>query len=96
MRVAPDLRTYFEKPLLNGWILRRVTRLGKADRHELEQREAGIKLRFPTWEWADWDRNRLVWAEAGCLRAARLWSTKLSTARTLYDFNPMQPPKNNA
>jgi len=70
-------------------MLRRV----KASRkvcHELVQIEDNVTLPFP-WEWADWDRHRLVFAEAGCIRAAHLGSHKLATIHTLYDFNRMTP-----
>jgi hypothetical protein len=49
------------------------------------------KLVFANWEWADWDRERLVWAEGWCLRVATLGSHKLGSARTLYDFNEALP-----
>ena len=81
-----------EKTLPEGWVLRRITRHAKPDRHEVEQSEAGLKLSFPTWEWADWDRKRLVWAESGCLRAAKLGSRGLGKACTLQDFSAMKPP----
>jgi len=76
----------FEKSLRNGWILRRM---GWSGGYELEQ-PGECKLE-PAWEWADWDRHRLVWAEGGCLRAARLGIHKLGSVRTLYDFNGMDP-----
>lgn len=87
-----DLRLYCEKALPEGWTLKRITRFTKADRHELEQLETGLKLSFPVWEWADWNRNRLVWAESGCLRAAKLRSQGPVQIRTLQDFNDMRPP----
>jgi hypothetical protein len=77
----------FEKAIPKGWILRRTNRYPVKDRYELEQPEDGSKLLFPAWEWAEWDRNRLVWAEAGCLRAAKVGVHTLGTVRTLYDFN---------
>ncbi len=77
----------FEKSLRNGWILRRM---GWDGGYELEQ-PGESKLDFPAWEWAEWDRRRLVWAEGGCLRAARLGTHKLGPVRTLYDFNGMDP-----
>jgi hypothetical protein len=39
--------------------------------YELEQ-PGECKLVFPAWEWAEWDRRRLVWAYGDCLRAARV------------------------
>ena len=76
----------FEKSLRNGWTLRRM---GWDGGYELEQ-PGKCKLE-PDWEWAEWDRHRLVWAEGGCLRAARLGIHKLGSVRTLYDFNGMDP-----
>jgi hypothetical protein len=80
----------FEKAIRHGWVLRKV---GRQAGYELERPEEG-KLSFPAWEWADWDRQRLVWAEGGCLRAARVGAQKLGAFRTLYDFNDMVPPRN--
>ncbi|MBI2680071.1 MAG: hypothetical protein HYX25_03570 [Candidatus Solibacter usitatus] len=77
----------FEKTVRAGWILRRI---GWSGGYELEQ-PGECKLAFPAWEWADWDRRRLVWAESGCLLTARLGSQKLGTVRTLFDFNRMVP-----
>jgi hypothetical protein len=82
----------FEKALREGWILRR---LGWDDGYELEHPEEG-KLSFPSWEWAECDRNRLVWVDSGCLRAARVGTHKLGTVHTLYDFNSMVPPVRHA
>jgi hypothetical protein len=80
----------FEKEMPKGWILR-MRQNYLIDRYELQQREHGLTLEFPTWEWADLDRKRLVWAEQGCLRAARIEPRKLGAAHTLYDFNGMTP-----
>ncbi|MDP9115371.1 MAG: hypothetical protein M3O20_17045, partial [Acidobacteriota bacterium] len=76
-----------EKTIREGWILRRI---GWNGSYELEQ-PGECKLQFPTWEWAEWDRKRLVWAEGGCLKTAALGSHKLGSVRTLYDFNGMVP-----
>jgi hypothetical protein len=62
-------------------------------KYELEHRDHGLTLEFPTWEWADWDRNRLVWAEQGCLRAASVGPRELGSITTLHDFNAMTPTK---
>jgi hypothetical protein len=78
----------FEKVLRGGWILRRI---GWDGGYELVHPMEG-KLLFPAWEWADWDRHRLVWAERGCLRTARIGTQKLGSAQTLHDFNRMIPP----
>ncbi|HEY3128435.1 MAG TPA: hypothetical protein VGL91_03180 [Acidobacteriota bacterium] len=79
----------FEKIIRESWILRRV---GWNGGYELERSGEG-KLSFPVWEWAEWDRQRIVWADGGCLRAARLGTNKLGAVRTLYDFNGMVPPR---
>ncbi len=57
----------------------------------------GSKLPFHTrWErggWTqkgrtiDWDRDRLAFAEDGCLKKARLSKEKLTSIRTLQDFS---------
>ena len=78
----------FEKTIREGWILRKT---GWRGGYELEQ-PGECKLSLPTWEWAEWDRHRPTWAEAGCLRAAAVGTHKLGTVRTLYDSNGMTPP----
>jgi hypothetical protein len=78
--------TIHQKTIREGWVLRRMR-----NGYELEQ-PGECKLSFPSWEWADWDRHRLVWTEAGCLKAAMIGSHQLKTVRTLYDFNTMLPP----
>lgn len=77
----------FEKPIAKGWILRLTSGYPRRYRYEIERVEDGLKIPYPNWQWADWDRNRLVWAEAGCLLAAKLGAEKMGTIRTLHDFN---------
>jgi hypothetical protein len=84
-RRKTELLEAFDKDIPKGWILR-LRQNYLENRYELEQREHGLTLEFPTWEWADWDRKRLVWAEQGCLRAARIEPRKLGAVHTLYDF----------
>ena len=81
-RDSGDRSSIFEKSIREGWILRRI---GWRGGYELEQ-PGECKLAFPAWEWAEWDRHRLVWAESGCLRAANVGSHKLGTVHTLRDF----------
>lgn len=75
--------TRYEKELAHDWILRAA---GWPRRYELEQRGEAPQP-CQNWEWADWDRHRLVWAESGCLRTASLESEGLGPARTLMDFS---------
>jgi hypothetical protein len=75
-----------EKSTREGWILRRLRKRG----YKLHQPE-GSTLTFADWEWAEWDRNRLLWAEAGCIRTAGIGTHKLGRARTLHDFNETLP-----
>jgi hypothetical protein len=82
-RKPAHVRREQEKTLREGWILRRV---GWPRRYELEQ-PGECKLEFPNWECADWDRHRLVWAEAGRLCAATLGTHKLGSVHTLFDFD---------
>lgn len=85
---ARNKRPIFEKAIRENWILRKV---GWNGGYELEQHQE-CKLAFPSWEWAEWDHQRLVWADSGCLRAARVGTHKLGPVRTLHDFNDMMPP----
>ena len=88
----------FEKPLKQGWTLRKLAHAeigappGKGcywDEHELEH-STGVLLKFPDWEWAEWEGDRLVWATAGCLYTGHLRNHTLNDVKLLYDFNPLQ------
>jgi hypothetical protein len=94
-----DAFTVFEKPLPNGWILRKYAHAevqagpGKGcywDEHELEQPKLARRLTFPKWQWADLDGETLVWAEGGCLYRATLSGKGPGAARVLFDFNGMK------
>lgn len=88
----------FEKDLSAGWTLRKVTHrqsqppMGKSpywDAHELRHAGAGTCVARPNWEWAEWDRCRLVWAVGGQLWAGEMTSEGLRAERVLHDFNEM-------
>jgi hypothetical protein len=89
----------FEKPLPNGWTLRKFAFAetgappGRGcywDAHELNHEPSGRLLAFPEWEWADLDRQRLVWAANGQLWQACLGDGALAEERLLNDFNEMK------
>lgn len=67
-----------------------LRKTGRSTGHELEL-PGELRLKFSHWEWADWDRTRLVWAEGGALRTATLNQQGLGDATTLYDFNLPMP-----
>jgi hypothetical protein len=77
----------YERAIGCGWTLRRT---GRESGHELE-RPGELRLKFIQWEWADWDRHRLVWAEAGSLRTATLSQRGPGDSTILYDFNLPMP-----
>ncbi len=88
----------FEKPLPGGWVLRKYAHSevgappGRGchwDEHELEHPASGIRMMRPPWEWADLDRDTLVWAEAGCLYRAGISNGTIGDPRLLFDFNPL-------
>jgi hypothetical protein len=89
----------FEKSAGDGWVLRKLAHATSHppsgtgcyyDEHELENWRAGEVAKHPRWEWADLDRNRLVWAEGGKLRSAHVTNHGLATPLELYDFNGMR------
>jgi hypothetical protein len=93
-----DSVTVFEKPVGDRWVLRKTAheaipnRVGRGcyfDEHQLVDSRGRSTQEFPTWEWADVDRRRLVWAEHGGLFAAYLGAKGLKDTRQLYDFNPL-------
>lgn len=89
----------FEKPAAQGWMLRKLAHAdidappGRGcywDEHQLVQTATGHKAFFPQWEWAEMDRERLVWAEHGKLYAGTLASEGLTAQRMLHDFAGME------
>ncbi len=95
----------FEKPLPDGWILRKTAHAtsehpaGKGcyyDTHSLHHASRGIHLDCPEWEWADWDRHRLVFIKQGILftsdsvfNATKDGIGNHGTDQILFDFNPL-------
>jgi hypothetical protein len=58
--------------------------------HQLVNARTGQVLDLPTWEWADLDNGRLVWAERGCLFRGQCGSSGLKSVKQLYDFNDLR------
>jgi hypothetical protein len=88
----------FEKPLGNGWLLRKYAHAqvgsppGKGcywDEHELIRTQSDLCLKQPGGEWADLDGTRLVWGEAGRLWTGQLSDAGLAEPRLLHDLNGM-------
>jgi len=88
----------FDKSLEHGWVLRKIAHAeigapkGKGcywDEHELVHPNSGRRVPHPDWEWADLDRQRLVWAENGRLFAGRITEKGLAQETQLFDFNSM-------
>ena len=96
----------FEKPAGQDWILRKIAhgevgaRQGKGsywDEHYLLRDDDGARIDCPHWEWADLDRERLVWATGGRLYSGYLAQSGLMAQTELIDFNllafePIQAP----
>jgi len=88
--------TVFEKRLSEGWTLRKLAwasiihPVGKGcywDEHELVNLNRGSFRSLPTWEWAEADAARLVWAENGRLFAGHLSDEGPVDVRQLHDFS---------
>jgi hypothetical protein len=88
----------FEKSLPEGWVLRKLAHAetgappGKGcywDEHELVHSASDERLPCPDWEWAEFDRQRLVWAAQGKLFAAKIRKKGLGSESLLFDFNEM-------
>lgn len=88
----------FEKSIGKGWTLRKIAHAeinapaGKGcywDEHELVGPSQQQTIHCPTWEWADLDGKRLVWAANGKLSAAQLHQDGLADEVELCDFNNM-------
>jgi hypothetical protein len=87
MDAKGDKQALREKVLCGSWMLRRRSGQG----YELEHVRSKAIRACPGWEWAEWDRRRLVWAEKGCLFSAGLDREQgVGTATLLHDFNGMR------
>ncbi len=91
-------KVIFEKSCPHDWILRKIAHAelgappGKGcywDEHELIHPVSNNPLARPQWEWAELDRDRLVWAANGQLNAGRPTSRGLEGEEMLFDFNEM-------
>ncbi len=90
-------QTIFEKPLAKGWTLRKIAHEqvdappGKGcywDEHELRHEKSLNLIACPDWEWADFDRGHVVWAEAGKLYRSALFAGEGVRPTLLHDFTP--------
>ena len=92
--------TIFEKQLKKGWILRKIAHeqvdspKGKGcywDEHELFNKTTNEEVQCNDWEWAELDKNTIVWAVHGCIyRAAIKTNKSIGEAKLLFDFNPFK------
>ncbi len=96
----------FRKPLPFGWFLEKRMHVtldrqeGKSipyDTHRLTHPVLDSVLNFPAWEWADLDRDRLVWSEMGLLKSATMMRDGPNFIKEIHDFNdlsfkPIQAP----
>jgi hypothetical protein len=95
----PTTVDVFEKPVGGGWVLRKFAYAGIEtkegvgcywDEHELSNPHLEAPIRRTAWEWADIHDSRLVWAETGTIRTAKLNQMGLTQEKVLADFNAMQ------
>ena len=89
----------FEKSLRGGWVLRKFAHAeigsppGKGcywDEHEIEHAASATIIPCPEWEWAEVDRNWIVWVAGGQLWAGYLRRKELCDMKMLHDFNDMK------
>ena len=88
-------QTVFDKPLMDGWTLRKIAHEqvdhppGKGcywDEHQLMHAETEALIAFPDWEWADFDRESLVWAEDGKLFRSKVIPVEGVRPQLIHDF----------
>jgi len=89
----------FEKPLKGGWLLRKTAHAqvdagpGHGcywDEHRLVHPERGDEIDGAKWEWAEIDKDRLLWASGGQLHAGYLRRGRIENAKLLHDFSEMK------
>lgn len=85
----------FEKPLARDWILRKIANEqvdhppGKGcywDYHQLRNSKTGEVIEQPDWEWVEWDKGALVFAEHGKLHRAPLPDGGELKPALIHDF----------
>lgn len=89
----------FEREIQNGWVLVKHCYYqyetpkdqftNSWEEHELHSTRTGETIDCSDWQWADWDRHRLVWATNGVLYTGRIDSEGLNETKMLFDFNPL-------
>jgi hypothetical protein len=102
VRGSSESMVVFERPLWRGWTLRKIARAmvgappGKGVYHDEHVLLCGDRaVRHESWEWAEVDGDRLVWAERGALWAGRIGARSakrddpLEDVRMLHDFSEM-------
>jgi hypothetical protein len=86
----------FEKDLPAGWRLRKLAHMqtgappGKGcywDEHQLEHTSSGQRIDGASWEWADLDSRRLIYADGGKLYAADILKRGEFVPKLLEDFS---------
>ncbi len=78
----------YEKLVGCGWFLRHL--LGSSSNYTICNQDTTETCELPGWQWADWDRHRLVWAEQGKLFAGEVADSGIINQRELYDFNSLR------
>lgn len=96
---APDgVRAIFEKRINDHWTLRKIAHatiqhgVGRGcyyDTHQLAGK-GGALLERDSWEWAEVDGGRVVWAANGCLHAGRMKADGMHGEKLLFDFSTIQ------
>ena len=89
--------TIFEKPVPGGSATQENRTRGSWgapgscywDEHELSHAETRTAIDGSKWEWAEFDRGRLVWATEGKLYAGYLRKGAIQDESVLHDFNAM-------
>jgi hypothetical protein len=99
----PDAKTRharFRKPIGAAGVLEKVLVATSATRaagqgvysewHRILPGNGAPARDYPGWEWAELQGSRLVWAERGCLHAARPGREGLRDVTLLHDFTSMR------
>jgi len=86
----------FEKNLPKDWSIQKIAHEGGSgdghgcywDEHALINKRESIEFQHHDWEWAEQDKNDIVWASKGCLYRAKINSKKeIGEPRLLHNFN---------
>lgn len=89
----------FSKRINHHWTMIKIFHMGSRnvtgkgvyyEEHRLVNRQEELEIPLPDWEWADLDRDRLIWAEKGNICTGVMKQEGLRNVKNLYCCNELK------